>query len=103
MNANEVIDKMEEITKLTEYMEVICNRPYPRNNRHTIRTNELAAIYKEFVDLLTSTPIDVKTKSSQQKENNEKVTNFIKRHATDLYDYIYKLKKVKRKYEVGRI
>ena len=53
-------------------MEVICNRPYPQNNRHTIRPNEFGAIYNEFEDLLTGTQIDAKVTSSQQKESNEK-------------------------------
>lgn len=83
---------MAEITRLTEYMEVICNRPYPRNNRHTMRPNELGAIYKEFEDLLTG---DVKTKPSQQKEDNEKTSYFIRKHAMALYDYIYEIKKLK--------
>ena len=86
---------MAEITRLTEYMEVICNRPYPQNNRHTIRPNEFGAIYNEFEDLLTGTQIDAKVTSSQQKESNEKVTYFIKKHAIALYDHIYEIKKLK--------
>lgn len=32
---------MTEVTRLTEYMEIICDRPYTRNENHIISQNEL--------------------------------------------------------------
>ena len=87
--------KITEVTRLSEYMEVICNRPYPRNEHYIRHQNELYAIYNEFKDLLSNTKIDDKDKPTRQKETDEKIAEFIREHAVDLYDYIYKIKKIK--------
>lgn len=43
---------MTEVTRLIEYMEVICDRPYTRDEHHIISQNELVAVYDEFESLL---------------------------------------------------
>ena len=84
--------KITKVTRLSEYMEVICNRPYPRNEHYTRHQNEIYTIYNEFKEILSSTKIDVKDKSNQQRENDERIAEFIRTHAVDLYDYIYRIK-----------
>ena len=44
---------------------------------------------------LSSTKIDVKDKSNQQRENDERIAEFIRKHAVDLYDYIYRIKRIR--------
>ena len=44
---------MTEVTRLIEYMEVICDRPYTRDEHHIISQNELVAVYDEFESLLS--------------------------------------------------
>ena len=87
--------KLSKVTRLSEFMEVICNRPYPRNEHYTRHQNEIYTIYNEFKEILSSTKIDVKDKSNQQRENDERIAEFIRKHAVDLYDYIYRIKRIR--------
>ena len=87
--------KITKVTRLSEYMEVICNRPYPRNEHYTRHQNEIYTIYNEFKEILSSTKIDVKDKSNQQRENDERIAEIIRKHAVDLYDYIYRIKRIR--------
>lgn len=87
--------KITKVTRLSEYMEVICNRPYPRNEHYTRHQNEIYTIYNEFKEILSSAKIDVKDKSNQQRENDERIAEFIRKHAVDLYDYIYRIKRIR--------
>ena len=43
---------MTKITRLTEYMEVICNRPYMQDEHYVMNPNKLNAIRDEFENLL---------------------------------------------------
>lgn len=63
---------MTKVTRLTEYMEIICDRPYTRDENHIISQNELAAIYDEFKSLLSGVE-EAKIKSSQKEQAT---TNF---------------------------
>lgn len=83
---------MTEVTRLTEYMEVICNRPYTRDEHYIIDQNKLDAVYNEFEGLLSRAKIDAKAKLSQQKVSNDKVAAFIKQNAMPLYDFAYRIK-----------
>lgn len=77
---------MTKVTRLTEYMEIICDRPYTRDENHIISQNELAAIYDEFKSLLSGVE-EAKIKSSQKRTSNDKLSAFIKQFAIQLYDY----------------
>ena len=85
---------MTKVTRLTEYMEIICDRPYTRDENHIISQNELAAIYDEFKSLLSGVE-EAKIKSSQKRTSNDKLSAFIKQFAIQLYDYAYKIKSAK--------
>ena len=85
---------MTEVTRLTEYMEIICDRPYTRNENHIISQNELDAVYDEFESLLSGVE-ETKIKSSQKRTSNDKLSAFIKQFAIQLYDYAYKIKSAK--------
>ena len=84
---------MTEVTRLTEYMEVICDRPYTRDVHHIISQNELVAVHDEFDSLLSEVE-DVNFKSSQRRTRNGKLSAFIKQYAIQLYDYAYRIKSV---------
>ena len=43
---------MTKITRLTEYMEVICNRPYMQDEHYVMNPNKFNAIRDEFENLL---------------------------------------------------
>lgn len=82
---------MTEVTRLIEYMEVICDRPYTRDEHHIISQNELVAVYDEFESLLSMVE-DAKVKASQRRLKNDKLSAFIEQYAIQLYDYAYRIK-----------
>lgn len=84
---------MTEVTRLIEYMEVICDRPYTRDEHHIISQNELVAVYDEFESLLSMVE-DAKVKASQRRLKNDKLSAFIEQYAIQLYDYAYRIKSV---------
>ena len=59
---------MTEVTRLIEYMEVICDRPYTRDEHHIISQNELVAVYDEFESLLSMVE-DVVNQGMQEKQS----------------------------------
>ena len=74
---------MTKVTRLTEYMEVICNRPYMQNEHHVMNQNKSNAIRSEFEDLLFEAK-DTKARLPQRKVKNDKLSAFIKQYAIPL-------------------
>lgn len=85
---------MTKVTRLTEYMEVICNRPYMQNEHHVMNQNKSNAIRSEFEDLLFEAK-DTKARLPQRKVKNDKLSAFIKQYAIPLYAYAYRIKILK--------
>lgn len=82
---------MTKVTRLTEYMEVICNRPHMQNEHHVMNQNKSNAIRSEFEDLLFEAK-DTKARLPQRKAKNDKLSAFIKQYAIPLYAYAYRIK-----------
>ena len=82
---------MTKVTRLTEHMEVICNRPYMQNEHHVMNQNKSNAIRSEFEDLLFEAK-DTKARLPQRKVKNDKLSTFIKQYAIPLYSYAYRIK-----------